>query len=85
MYELLSCQKPYHGAPVSTIISLVGTKDRVLPLAGLPNGMYKQIVKKCWRYHSEDRPTFKELSWTLDHNVSHLNYNYVQSKDFWLL
>ncbi len=69
MYELLSSEKPYHGTPASTLISLVGSDDRVLPLANLPNGMYKQAVRKCWRSRAEDRPTFKELLWTLEHNV----------------
>lgn len=63
-------EKPYSGTPASTLISLVGSNNRDLPLSALPDGKYKQLVRKCWRYHPTERPTFKKLLWTLENNVS---------------
>jgi len=31
-----------------------------------PDNVYKEIMKECWRYHPEDRPSFNELCFTLD-------------------
>ena len=66
---MLAGEKPYSATPTSTVISLVSTPDRVLPLNGLLiSGKYKRIITNCWRY--SDRPSFKELLKTLENNVS---------------
>ena len=57
LWEISSCQLPFHDADDETqIIAHVSSGDR-LPLDDNTPSYYNEIIEKCWAHNVSDRPT----------------------------
>ena len=66
LYELITYGRiPYIGTNNDEVLERLKAGYRIPCPMGCPEGLYK-IMRECWRYEVDSRPTFESLRWRME-------------------
>ena len=69
MYEMVTLSHPFSGVEPHSQIWQVGN-GHCPSLERVQEGRLKDVVRGCWREEADKRPSFEDLLWTIEQNVS---------------
>ena len=69
MYEMVTMSHPFSGVEGHSLIWQVGN-GRCPSLERVQEGRLKDVVRGCWQAEAVKRPSFEDLLWTIEQNVS---------------
>ena len=89
LWELLTCEVPYHGVEEPAVVYGVGIQSLHLPIpTGAPDG-FTVLLRLCWNTNPKHRPEFRQILIHLDILAADPSFaqlphdTYQQTQDGW--
>ena len=84
MWELLTGEVPYKGIDDVAIAYGVATDKYELHIPSTCPEQWRDLMKSCWRYQSDTRPSFREILKTLD-DIARTDFHQMPNDNFYSL
>ena len=84
MWELLTGEVPYKGIDDVAIAYGVATDKYELHIPSTCPEQWRDLMKSCWSYQSDTRPSFRDILKTLD-DIARTDFHQMPNDNFYSL